>query len=230
MVNTDLCISLNQLDSICVHMTLPDNNIISTNFALWDTILDVKHYILHVLQPKVENIQQIQCFMHCLHQQLEVNNQTALKKIWNKCPIKMFVNIEHPNDIKKISHVSNSKAQTNMIHPKYGNVLDTNATIPWPVMGYKNKKTSKIYRNKTVQTEFKTTDFDCQFNKNKNSLTIQTIQTHDATTGVNVEIGTQTETINILQSLNSMNEISNYHNIQLQKKNLLRIIIFYYLL
>lgn len=205
-----LCIPPNQPDSVNVQIILP-NNTYTRNFALWDTILDIKHYILRALQPKIDNIQQIECVIQYSHKQKEVNDHTELKNIWNNCPIQILVNIKHCEDIKKIYHSSNNTEQHNAIHPEHGNVLDTNAIIPWPASGYKNKKTGKIYKNVTVQTVLETLNSNNQYNENKKSLSIQTYQIHDATTEVFVEIGTQSEPINILQTLNIISEKSNYN-------------------
>lgn len=203
----DLCIPPDKPDSICIQITLP-NNTFTRNFATWDTILDVKHYILRALQPKIDNIQQIQCVLQYSYKQYKVNDHTVLKQIWNNCPIQILVNIEHWEDIKQISHSSNSTEQYKTVHPEQGNVFDTNAVIPWPGVGYKNNITGKIYKNVTAQT----LNNKKQYNKNRNTIGIQTFHTHDATTEVLVDVGTQSESINILQNLNIVNEKSNYHN------------------
>lgn len=205
---SDLCIPLNQPDSIPVQVTIQNNTILSTNFDLSDTIFEIKHYILPLLQPKIKNIQQIKCIMYYGNQQFEANDHVILKSFWNNCPIQILVRIEHPNlDNENILDAT----QHNTIHPEHGKVLDTNATMPMHVTGYLNQKTSKLYKNTMMQTVYETTDLNSQNNKNKISLAIQTTQTQSVTTEVVKEIGNQTITINFLQSLNIMKEISNYY-------------------
>ncbi|XP_025204062.1 uncharacterized protein LOC112600924 [Melanaphis sacchari] len=210
---SDLSIPPNQYASIPVQVTLPNNNILSTNFALSDTILEVKRFILLALQPKIENIQQIKCVIHEEHKVFEINDYTLLKQKWNNCPIQISVNIKHCEDNEKVINESNASPQS-IIHSKYGNILDTNATMPKCVTGYRNKNTGKLYRNTIVQTVSENIDFDNQYYENKISMAIQTIQTKDASTESIVEFGTQTESMDILRSLNIIREISNYHKLR----------------
>lgn len=205
---SEFCISPNQPDSIRVQVTLPNNKTMSTDFAVWDTILNVKSYILPALQPEIENIQQIKCIVNDGHQQMETSDHTVLKHIWNNCPIKVLISIEQPrDDVKKILQMSSSTVQHVTVHPEYGNLLDTNAVIPKHPVGYRNRKTGKLYRNTSAQTS--PHEFD---SKSVNTLEIQTIQTRDVTSEVDaVEFGTQTKTLDALQSLNIMKTISNYH-------------------
>jgi len=211
-IYSDLCISPNQYVSVPVQVTLPDNNTLSTNFALSDTILDVKRFILPALQPKIENIQQIKCVMHEGQQVYETSDCIVLKQKWKNCPIQISVNIIHHQDIKQISQEPNAEAQP-ILHPKYGNILDTNVTMPKHTTGYRDKNTGKLYRNTIVQTISEDVDFDSQYYKNKISIPIQTIQTKDENTESVVEFGTQTQSMDILRSLNVIREISNHHNI-----------------
>lgn len=75
------------------------------------------------------------------------------------------------------------------------------------VAGYKDERTGKLYRNTAVQT-LAETSADLSKYKDKISLAIQTCQTRNATTNVmGVDFGTQTETINVLRSLNCVGEI-----------------------
>lgn len=222
---SNLSIPPNQYASIPVQVTLPNNNTLSTNFALSDTILEVKRFILPALQPKIENIQQIKCVMHEEHKVFETNDYTVLKQKWNNSPIQISVSIEHHEDIEKTSNEPNdsdTSAQF-IIHPEYGNILDTNAMIPKHVTGYKNKNTGKLYRNTIVQTVSENIDFDSQYYENKMSMAIQTIQTKDATTESIVEFGTQTESMDVLRSLNVIREISkiirHHHKIRLSTFN-----------
>lgn len=205
----DLCIPSNQYVSIPVQVTLPNNNTLSTNFALSDTIFDVKRFILPALQPKIENIQQIKCIMHEGNTVFEINDNTVLKQKWNNCLIQISVSIEHYEDIENISHEPNGSVQL-MIHPEYGNILDTNATMLKHTTGYRNKNTGKLYRNTKVQTVPENIDFDSRYYKNKISMAIQTIQTKDATTESVNEFGSQTESMDVLRSLNVIKEISNH--------------------
>jgi len=212
-IYSDLCIPPNQNVLIPVQVTLPNNNTLSTNFALSDTILDVKRFILPALQPKIENIQQIKCVMHEGHNVCETSDYTALKQKWNNCPIQISVSIIHHEDIEKISQESNDSAQP-MIHPEYGNILDTNATMPKNKTGYRDKNTNKLYRNIIVQTISENINFDSQYYENKISMSTQTIQTQDRNTESDIEFGTQTESMDILRSLNVIREISNHHKIR----------------
>jgi len=202
---SDLCISPNQYVSIPVQVTLPDNNTLSTNFALSDTILEVKRFILPALQPKIENIQQIKCVMHEGQKVYEASDCIVLKQKWNNCPIQISVSIMHHQE-------PNTSAQP-ILHPEYGNILDTNVTIPKYTTGYRDKKTGKLYRNTIVQTVSENIDYDTQYYKNKISMPIQTIQTKNENTESVVEFGTQTQSMDILRSLNIIREISNHHNI-----------------
>lgn len=204
-ISSDLCISLNQSDSVLVHVTLPNNETLSTKFALWNTILDVKRYILPALQPTIVNIQQIKCVLYDGNQQFEAYDHTFLKYYSDDCSVQVWVNIEHYEDIINSPHVPNTTTQKNAVHPDQGNILDTNVIMPKHTLGYRNKKTGKFYINTMVQTSSKPTDLDRQ---NINSLAIQTISTQDATTEVLVECGTQTQPINVLRSLNIVQEIS----------------------
>lgn len=210
---SDLCISPNQYISIPVQVTLPNNNTLSTNFALSDTIFDVKRFILPALQPKIENIQQIKCVMHEGHEVYEINDCTVLKQKWNNCPIQISVSIQHHVDIEKIYQEPDASAQP-MTHPEYGNIIDTNATMPKHTAGYRNKNTGRLYRNTIVQTVSEDIDFDSRYYKNNISISIQTIQTKDGNTETVVECGTQTESMDILRSLNVIREISNYYKIK----------------
>lgn len=210
----DLCIPPNQPEFIPIHLTLPNNNILSANFTLWDTILEVKHYILSTLQPKIDNTQQIRCFMFDdEHQKFEVKNHAILKYYWNECPIKMFVNIKYYEDSENnVPRVLNNTSTQYLILRDHENVLDTNATMPKDVIGYKNERTGKIYRNTMVQTAISETFADLSDNKYKISLAVQTLQTREATTSIiGDDFGTQTETMNVLRSMNCIKEISNYH-------------------
>lgn len=210
---SDLCISPNQYISIPVQVTLPNNNTLSSNFAFSDTILDVKRFILPTLQPKIENIQQIKCVMHEGHEVYETNDCTVLKHKWNNCPIQISVSIKHHVDIENIYQEPNASAQ-HMTHPEYGNILDTNATIPKHTVGYRNKITGRLYRNTIVQTVSEDIDVDSRYYKNKISISIQTIQSKDGNTESVVECGTQTESMDILRSLNVIREISNHYKIR----------------
>ncbi|CAH1716071.1 IQ and ubiquitin-like domain-containing protein [Aphis gossypii] len=207
---SNLSIPPNQYASIPVQVKLPNNNTLSTNFALSDTILEVKRFILPALQPKIENIQQIKCVMHDEHKVFETNDYTVLKQKWNNSPIQISVSIKHHEDIEKISNEPNASGTSAqlIIHPEYGNILDTNAMIPKQVTGYKNKNTGKLYRNTIVQTVSENIDIDSQYYENKMSIAIQTIQTKDATTESIVEFGTQTESMDVLRSLNVIREIT----------------------
>lgn len=196
---TDLCVPLNQLDSICVQVILPNNNVLMANFALWDTILDVKYYILSALQPTIENAQHIKCLIFNTHQQFEASNHMLLKNVWNNCCIKIMIKITRYRDMLK-----DIKNQDNMMYLKYENVNNINF-MPKKTLGYRNKTTGKLYTNSMVQTISKTPNLE---SKNKNSLSIQTIRTSDATTENSVEFGTQTEAISELQALNNTKEIS----------------------
>ncbi|XP_026821928.1 IQ and ubiquitin-like domain-containing protein [Rhopalosiphum maidis] len=218
-IYSDLSIPANQYASIPVQVTLPNNNILSTNFALSDTILEVKRFILPALQPKIENIQQIKCVMYEEDKVFETDDYTVLKQKWKNCPIQISVSIEHHENIEKIPNESNTSAQP-LIHPKYGNILDTNATVPKYIIGYKNKNTGKLYRNTTVQTVFENIEFDSQYFENKMSMAIQTIQTNDATTESMVEFCTQTESMDVLRSLSVMKEISITNKIKDRIKDL----------
>ncbi|XP_060855737.1 IQ and ubiquitin-like domain-containing protein [Metopolophium dirhodum] len=204
---SDLCIPPNQYISIPVQVTLPNNNTLSTNFALSDTILDVKRFILPALHPKIKNIQQIKCVMHDGHKVYETNDYTVLKQKWNNCPIQISVSIKHHKDIEKMYEEPKASAQPK-IHPEYGNVLDTNATMPKHTTGYRNKNTGRLYRNTIVQTVYEDIDFNSQYNENTISISIQTIQTKDGNTESVVECGTQTESMDILRSLNVIREIT----------------------
>jgi len=209
----DLCIPPNHSVFIPVQVTLPNNNTLSTNFALTDTILDVKQLILPALEPKIKNLHQIKCVIYEGHKVFETNDQTVLKQKWNKGPIQILVSIEHHEDIEKIHHQPNASAQL-IIDPEYGNIFHTNATMPKHTVGYRNKNTGKLYRNTIVQTGSEKTDLDSQYYKNKYSMAIQTIQTKDATTESVVGFGTQTEPMDVLRSLNVIKEISNHHIIR----------------
>lgn len=206
-ISSNLCIPLRQSDYVLVRVTLPNNDTLSINFALWNTILDVKRYILPALRSKIENIQQIRCVLYDGHQDIETNDHTLLKYYWDNCPLQILVNIEHHEDIETTSPAPNTKAQQNAVHPEQGNILDTNRIMPKHALGYRNKKTGKFYKNTMVQTSSKPTDFDRQ---NSNSLAIQTTPTRDASTEVLVECGTQTQSINTLRSLNIVREISGH--------------------
>lgn len=205
---SNLYIPPNQQQCIRVQVTLPNNNILSTNFALWDTILNVKHYILPELQPHIKNILQIKCVVCDSHQQFEVSDHSLLKHYWNNLSVKISISNENHKDIKGTSNSANNKTQYHMVHPKYGNVLDTNLIMPRNTLGYRNKKNAKLYMNTTVQTVPEKTG--SQNIENKISLAIQTTQTRDASTDGVVEFGTQTETINDLRRLNGIKELSNY--------------------
>lgn len=209
---SDLYIPPNESICIPVHLILPNNNTLSTNFALMDTILDVKRYILPALQPKIGNIQQIKCVIYNGHKVIETSDNTVLKQKWNNCPIQISVSIEHSEDIEQISHKPSVSAQP-MVHPKYGNILDTNATMPKSVIAYRNKNTGKLYRNTIVQTGSEKNNLNSQYYENKISMAIQTIQTKEATTESVVEFGTQTESMDVLRSLNVIREISNSYKI-----------------
>lgn len=209
-IYSDLCIPLSQSDSVLVDITLPNNDTLLTEFAVWNTILDVKRYILLVLQSKIENIQQIKCVLYDGNEQFEAYDHTLLKYYSNDCPLRVQVNIEHHGDIKNVPQVPNTISQKNAVHPDQGNILDTNIMITKHTLGYRNKKTGKNYKNTGVQISSKPNNLDCQ---NINSLAIQTISTQDATTEVLVECGTQTQSMNILQSLNIVREISCHHKI-----------------
>lgn len=206
---SEFCVSSNQPDSIRVQVTLPNNETLSTDFAVWDTILNVKSFILPVLQPEIDNIRQIKCIVDEGHRQIEAGDHTVLKHIWNNSsPIQVLICIERPRyDVQKILHVPSSAVQYSTVHPEYGNVLDTNAAIPKNPAGYINRKTGKQYRNTSVQTsphEFVT--------KSVNTLAIQTVQTRDIPSEVDaVEFGTQTETLDTLHKLNVLKTLSNYH-------------------
>lgn len=206
-IYSDLCISLNQPDTVLVRVTLPNNAILSTNFKLLDTFLDVKRYILPALQPTIVSIQQIRCVVYDGYRQLEASDHTLLKQHWNKCPIQVLVNIEHHEDVENISHVPITISWQNAIHPEHGNILDTNVIMPKHVLGYRDKKNGKFYKNAMVQTLSKMAEFDSQ----NNSLAIQTTQTQDATTEVVVECSTQTQTLKILRKLNIVRELSKRH-------------------
>lgn len=206
---SNLCILPNQPDSIHVRVTLPNNDILLAYFALWDTILDMKYYILPALQPTIKNIQQIKCIMNDGCQQAEASNHTLLKHFWNNNFIRVHINIENCNE------KTNSVIQHDKVCPDYGNnTLDTNITISKKTMGYRNKKTGKLYKNTMIQTEPKISDYNVCSNENKNSLAIQTFQTGDSTTECVVEFGTQTEIISVLQPLNAIREIGNNHMIE----------------
>jgi len=209
---SDLCISPNQYISIPVQVTLPENNTLSTNFALSDTILDVKRFILPALQPKIESIQQIKCVMNEGQNVYEASDCIILKQKWKNCPIQISVSIIQHQDIEQISQEPSASAQPNL-HPKHGNILDTNATMPKHITGYRNKNNGKLYRNTIVQTISEDIDFDSQYYKNKISMSIQTIQTKDENTESVVEFGTQTQSMDILRTLNIIREISNHYNI-----------------
>lgn len=205
---SDLCIPLNQPDFISVQIIMLNNNNLTVNFALWTTILDVKHFILPILQLKIGNKQQIKCIMYDEnHQLFEAGDHTVLKHFWNNCSVKVFVSIESYNE--EIPFGSNVGLEA--IHPEYGNVLDTNASIPKRTVGYRNIKNGKVFKNTHVQTASEPAEFDSQNTKTKNSLAIQTTQTQDVSTESVIEFGTQTETINVIQSLNFIRKISNNH-------------------
>lgn len=206
---SNLCILPSQPDSIHVRVTLPNNDILLAYFALWDTILDMKYYILPALQPTIKNIQQIKCVMYDRYQEFEASNHILLKHFWNNNLIQVYINIE--NCYEK----TNSVIQNDMVCPDYGNnTLDTNIIMPKKTMGYRNKKTGKLYKNTMTQTVPKISDYNGCSNKNKNSLAIQTFQTSDSTTECVVEFGTQTEIISVLQPLNAIREIGNNHIIK----------------
>lgn len=209
---SDLYISPNQYVSIPVQVILPDNNTMSTNFALSDTIMDVKRFILPALQPKIENIQQIKCVIIEGQKVYEASDCIILKQKWKNCPIQISISIIHHQGIEQISQEPNASAQP-ILHPEYGNILDTNVTMPKHTTGYRDKNTGKLYRNTIVQTISEDVDFDSQYYKNKISMSIQTIQTKDENTESVVEFGTQTQSMDILRSLNFIREISNHHNI-----------------
>lgn len=206
---SNLCILPNQPDSIHVRVTLPNNDILLAYFALWDTILDMKYYILPALQPTIKNIQQIKCVMYDGCQKFEASNHILLKNFWNNNLIRIYIHIE--NCYKK----TNSVIQNDMVCPDYGNnTLDTNIIMSKKTMGYRNKKTGKLYKNTMTQTVPKISDYSGCSNENKNSLAIQTFQTSDSTTECVVEFGTQTEIISVLQPLNAIREIGNNHIIE----------------
>lgn len=208
-ISSDLCVPLSQSNSVLVHVKLLNNETLSTKFALWNTILDVKRYILPALQPKIVSILQIKCVLYDGNQQFEAHDHTLLKNYSdNNYPLQVWVNIEHHEAIKNAPHVPNFTAKKNAVHPDQGNILDTNVIIPKHTIGYRNKKTGKLYKNTVVQTSIKPTNFN---RENINSLAIQTIQTKDATTEVLVECGTQTQPMNVLRSLNIVREISYGH-------------------
>lgn len=205
-----LCILPNQPDSIHIRVTLPNNDILLAYFALWDTILDMKYYILPALQPTIKNIQQIKCVMYDGCQQFEASNHILLKHFWNNNLIRVYINIE--NCYEK---TNNTAIQNYMVCPDYGNsTLNTNIIMPKKTMGYRNKKTGKLYKNTMTQTVHKISDYNGCSNENKNSLAVQTFQTSDSTTDCVVEFGTQTEIISDLQLLNAIREIGNNHIIE----------------
>lgn len=205
---SDLCIPPNQPDSISVQIIMLNKDNFTVNFALWTTILDVKHYILPILQPKIGNKQQIRCTMYDEnHQLFEAGDHTVIKHFWNNCPVKVFVSMEsHQEELP-----FGSNARHEAIHPEYGNVLDTNVSIQKRTVGYRNIKTGKVFKNIYVQTASEPTGFESQNTKTKNSLAIQTTQTQDVSTESVVEFGTQTETMNVIRSLNIIRKISNYY-------------------
>jgi len=185
----------------------------TANFALWDTILDVKYFILPALQPIIINIQQIRFIIYNDQQQSEASDHILLRHFLDKYFIKILINIEHHENIEYTKNILNTTAVTCVNHPEYGNILDTNITIPKPILGYINKKTGKLYKNIKLQTlYYEKSNIKNQNNENTNSFAIQTIQTRDATSEVTVEFGTQTETMSVLQSLNIIKQMSNYKN------------------
>ncbi|VVC38401.1 IQ motif, EF-hand binding site [Cinara cedri] len=209
-----LCIPPNQPQCIRVQITLPSNNILSTNFALWDTILDVKHYILPEIQPKIKNIQQIKCVVYNTHQLFEVSNHTLLKHYWNKFPLNILVSIENHEDIKETPNIQNNTTH-HVVHPEYGNILDTNLIMPRRTLGYRNKKNGILYKNATIQTVPENTNN--QSIGNKISLAIQTTEKQDTSTDRVIDFGTQTETINVLRRLNVLKELTTRQNTILEE-------------
>jgi len=195
---SDLCVPSNQPDSICVRVTLPNNDVMLTYFALWDTILEVKYCVLPALQPKIGNIQQIKCVVCDGCQQFEVGNHTQLKCLWNNCIICILINIEH------YENVSNTRVKDGKAVTEHRNMYDT---MPKQISGYRNRKTGLLYKNSIVQTMYETPVLNSCNDKNKNSLATQTIQTSEATTEAVVEFGVQTEPISVLQSINIIGEI-----------------------
>lgn len=198
---SDLCIPSNRPDSICVRVTLPNNDVLLTYFALWDTILDVKYCVLSTLQPKIGNIQQIKFVVCDGCQQFEVSNHTQLKCLWNNCIIHitcLLISIEHHEN------VSNAIVKYDKAVSEHRNMF---VTMPKQTSGYRNKKTELIYKNSVVQTMHETPELNNCNDKNKNSLATQTIQTSEATTEAVTEFGVQTEPISVLQSVNIIGEI-----------------------
>lgn len=192
-----------------VHLTLPDNSTVSANFPFFDTILEVKHYISRVLRPKVENVQRIRCLMFDdEHQPFEVYDHTELKYYWNKCPIKVVVNVKrHGDNSENVPGVLNNASAQLQSCRKHGNILDTNVVMPKNVVGYKNKRTGKHYRNAAVQTVSETcANLSC--NKNKKSSAVQTFETREATNNAMYNIGVQVETTSVTFSSSILREIS----------------------
>lgn len=195
---SDLCVPSNRPDYIRVEVTLPNNDVLLTYFAFWDTILDVKYSILPALQPKIENIQQIKCVVCDGCQQFEVSNHTQLKSLWNNYIISIIINIEH------YENVSNTKVKNGEDKSQQ---RDAYATVPKQISGYRNKKTGKFFKNTVVQTMCQRPELNCFNDKKRNSLATQTIQTSDATTEGVVEFGVQTEPIKALRSINIIGKI-----------------------
>lgn len=208
---SNLYIPSNQQQCISVQITLPNNNILITNFALWDTILNVKNYILPLLQPEIKNILQIMFVVYYSHQQFEVSNHILLKDYWNNSSIELFVSIGSHKNIEVTPNSSNGGTQYYVVHPEFKNVLDTNLIMPRHILGYRNTKNGKLYKNTAVQTV--TEKADNQNIENTISLAIQTTKTHDTSTEGVVEFGTQTETINDFRRLNIIKELSKHHKI-----------------